>query len=84
MPSRLRVDQQQLDLTCVPMFDDVRVIHCLCVREAALQFRQLFLIGVGDDGVGPLVLGQQFFQPVKLVAAEPDGRRASVAVVDKA
>ena len=54
------------------------------VREAALQFRQLFLIGVGDYGVGPLVLRQQLFQPVELVAAEPDGRRACVAVVDEA
>ena len=84
MACRLRVGQQQLDLACVPAFDDVVIIHCLRVREAALQFRQLFLIGVRDDGVRPLVLRQQFFQPVKLVAAEPDGGRASVAVVDKA
>ena len=61
MPCRLRVGQQQLDLTRVPVFDDVRVIHRLGVREAALQFRQLFLIGVGNDGVRPLVLRQQFF-----------------------
>ena len=61
MPCRLRVGQQQLDLTSVPVFDYVGVIHRLCVRETALQFRQLFLIGVRDDGVRPLVLRQQFF-----------------------
>ena len=61
MPCRLRVGQQQLDLACVPAFNDVVVVHRLRVREAALQFRQLFLIGVRDDSVRPLVLRQQLF-----------------------
>ena len=83
MPCRLRVRQQQLDLAAVPAFNDVVVVHRLRVREAALQFCQLFLIGVGDDGVRPLVLCQQFFQPVKLVGAEPYRTSADAAVVDK-
>ena len=42
------------------------------MREASLEFIEFLDEVVKDDSVGLLVLGQQFLQPVELVAAEPN------------
>ena len=77
------MDQQQFDLARVPTRDGVRLVNRRGVRKPALQFGQFFLVVVDDDGVGALVLVQQFSQPVKLVAAEPMYRQRPLAVVDE-
>ena len=75
------MDQQQFDLARVPARDGVWLVNRRGAREPALQFGQFFLVVVDDDGVGALVLAQQFSQPVKLVVAKPDRLVARLTVV---
>jgi hypothetical protein len=76
----LGMDQQQFDLDwrSTAAITSLSSIQRLGVREApALEFGQFLLVVVHHDGVGPLVLRQQFLQPVKLVAATTNAPAAA-------
>lgn len=67
MSCALGVQQQQLDLAPVPTVD---CVHRPRLRVASAQLGKFFLVGVEDDRISALILGQQIVQRVELVGAE--------------
>ena len=64
---RLGVDGKQCDLASVPALDGVVIVKRREVLKPSLEFGKLFLVLVNKEGIGMLILIEQFFKAVKLV-----------------